>query len=122
MSARQLVSPEEFRSALFWGGEKTAGLILDRGLALEKRLRKKTARLQTEQRPTLTWRCAWRRKSRSQQVQHQEDNDPVFLISARMSLPRSSSTISSSRKSVAVVEWTFHFSPVNLTVRQATKE
>jgi hypothetical protein len=40
MSARQLVSPEEFRTALFWGGEKTAGLILDRGLAIEEGLRK----------------------------------------------------------------------------------
>ena len=39
MSARRLVSPEDFRAALFWGGEKTAGLILDRGLAIEEALR-----------------------------------------------------------------------------------
>jgi ADP-ribose pyrophosphatase YjhB (NUDIX family) len=36
MTARRLVSPEEFRSALFWGGEATAGLILDRGYAIEQ--------------------------------------------------------------------------------------
>jgi hypothetical protein len=35
MTARRLVSPEEFRGALFWGGEATAGLILERGLAME---------------------------------------------------------------------------------------
>jgi ADP-ribose pyrophosphatase YjhB (NUDIX family) len=34
-TARRLVSPEEFRAALFWGGEATAGLILERGLAIE---------------------------------------------------------------------------------------
>jgi 8-oxo-dGTP pyrophosphatase MutT (NUDIX family) len=36
MTARGLVSPEEFRSALYWGGEATAGLILERGLAIEE--------------------------------------------------------------------------------------
>ena len=36
MTARRLVSPEEFRGALFWGGERTAGLILERGLAIEE--------------------------------------------------------------------------------------
>lgn len=35
MTARRLVAPEEFRSALFWGREATAGLILERGLAIE---------------------------------------------------------------------------------------
>ncbi len=35
MTARMLVSPEEFPGALFWGGEATAGLILERGLAME---------------------------------------------------------------------------------------
>jgi CubicO group peptidase (beta-lactamase class C family) len=40
MSARQLVSPEEFRTALFWGEEKTAGLILEQGLAIEEGRRK----------------------------------------------------------------------------------
>ena len=35
MSARRLVSPEDFLEALFWGEEVTAGLILDRGLAIE---------------------------------------------------------------------------------------
>jgi 8-oxo-dGTP pyrophosphatase MutT (NUDIX family) len=35
MTARRLVSPEEFRAALFWGAEATAGLILDKGLAIE---------------------------------------------------------------------------------------
>jgi ADP-ribose pyrophosphatase YjhB (NUDIX family) len=33
MTARRLVAPEEFRAALFWGAEVTAGLILERGLA-----------------------------------------------------------------------------------------
>ena len=36
MTARRLVAPEEFRTALFWGAEPTAGLILERGLALEQ--------------------------------------------------------------------------------------
>ena len=35
MTARRLVSPEEFRTAISWGGEATAGLILERGLAVE---------------------------------------------------------------------------------------
>jgi ADP-ribose pyrophosphatase YjhB (NUDIX family) len=37
MTARRLVSPEDFRAALYWGGEATAGLILERGLAIEGR-------------------------------------------------------------------------------------
>lgn len=41
MIARRLVSPEEFRGALFWGAEATARLILDRGLAAEEDLRKR---------------------------------------------------------------------------------
>jgi ADP-ribose pyrophosphatase YjhB (NUDIX family) len=36
MTARRLVPSEEFRAALFWGGEATAGLILERGLAIEE--------------------------------------------------------------------------------------
>lgn len=36
MTARRLVSPEEFRAALFWGREATAALILERGLAIER--------------------------------------------------------------------------------------
>lgn len=36
MTARRLVSPEEFRGALFWGAEATAGLIRERGLAIEE--------------------------------------------------------------------------------------
>jgi ADP-ribose pyrophosphatase YjhB (NUDIX family) len=35
MTARRLVAPEEFRATLFWGGEATAGLILERGLEIE---------------------------------------------------------------------------------------
>jgi hypothetical protein len=35
MTARQLVAPEQFRATLFWGAEPTAGLILERGLAIE---------------------------------------------------------------------------------------
>jgi hypothetical protein len=35
MTARRLVAPEEFRATLFWGAEVTAGLILERGLAIE---------------------------------------------------------------------------------------
>jgi hypothetical protein len=31
------VTPEEFRATLFWGAELSAGLILDRGLAIESR-------------------------------------------------------------------------------------
>lgn len=38
MTARRLVSPREFRSELFWGEEKSAGMILDRGLAIEQDL------------------------------------------------------------------------------------
>jgi ADP-ribose pyrophosphatase YjhB (NUDIX family) len=37
MTARRLVAPEEFRATLFWGAEVTAGLILERGLAIERR-------------------------------------------------------------------------------------
>jgi hypothetical protein len=36
MTARRLVPPERFRTALYWGGEATAGLILERGLAIEE--------------------------------------------------------------------------------------
>ena len=36
MSARRLVAPDGFRSTLFWGAETTAGLILERGLAIEQ--------------------------------------------------------------------------------------
>ena len=36
MTARRLVSPEDFRATLFWGAEATAGLILERGLAIEE--------------------------------------------------------------------------------------
>jgi ADP-ribose pyrophosphatase YjhB (NUDIX family) len=39
MTARRLVPPEVFRTVLFWGEEVTAGLILDRGLTIEERLR-----------------------------------------------------------------------------------
>jgi hypothetical protein len=35
MTGRRLVAPEQFREALFWGREATAGLILERGLAIE---------------------------------------------------------------------------------------
>jgi ADP-ribose pyrophosphatase YjhB (NUDIX family) len=35
MTARRLVAPEDFRTVLFWGAETTAGLILQRGLAVE---------------------------------------------------------------------------------------
>jgi 8-oxo-dGTP pyrophosphatase MutT (NUDIX family) len=35
MSGRRLVAPERFREALFWGRESTAGVILERGLAIE---------------------------------------------------------------------------------------
>jgi ADP-ribose pyrophosphatase YjhB (NUDIX family) len=35
MTARRLVAPEEFCATLFWGAESTAGLILERGLAIE---------------------------------------------------------------------------------------
>jgi ADP-ribose pyrophosphatase YjhB (NUDIX family) len=37
MTARRLVAPDEFRATLFWGAETTAGLILERGLAIEQR-------------------------------------------------------------------------------------
>jgi hypothetical protein len=40
MSARRLVAPEEFRATLFWGGETTAGLILERGVEIEECTRK----------------------------------------------------------------------------------
>jgi hypothetical protein len=36
MTARKLVTPAEFRDALFWGQAPTAGLILARALALEQ--------------------------------------------------------------------------------------
>ena len=36
MTGRRLVAPSEFRTTLFWGAETTAGLILERGLALER--------------------------------------------------------------------------------------
>jgi ADP-ribose pyrophosphatase YjhB (NUDIX family) len=36
MTARRLVAPSEFRATLFWGAETTAGLILERGLAIER--------------------------------------------------------------------------------------
>jgi hypothetical protein len=35
MIARRLVAPEQFRATLFWGAQATAGLILERGLAME---------------------------------------------------------------------------------------
>jgi ADP-ribose pyrophosphatase YjhB (NUDIX family) len=35
MSGRSLVPAERFHEALFWGREATAGLILERGLAIE---------------------------------------------------------------------------------------
>jgi 8-oxo-dGTP pyrophosphatase MutT (NUDIX family) len=35
MIARRLVAPEQFRATLFWGAQTTAGLILERGLAIE---------------------------------------------------------------------------------------
>jgi hypothetical protein len=37
MIARREVAPGGFREALFWGREATAGLILERGLAVERR-------------------------------------------------------------------------------------
>jgi CubicO group peptidase (beta-lactamase class C family) len=51
MSARQLVSPEEFRTALFWGEEKTAGLILEQVSRSKRADASKTACRRTEQRP-----------------------------------------------------------------------
>jgi ADP-ribose pyrophosphatase YjhB (NUDIX family) len=39
MTGRRLVAPEEFHATLFWGAETTAGLILERGLAVEHGLR-----------------------------------------------------------------------------------
>jgi hypothetical protein len=36
MTARRLVSPREFRDVLYWGREATAGLILERGMAIEQ--------------------------------------------------------------------------------------
>ena len=35
MTARKLVSPDEFRDTLFWGRETTAALILERGLRIQ---------------------------------------------------------------------------------------
>lgn len=35
-TGRRLVSPQEFRAALFWGGAATAELILERALAIER--------------------------------------------------------------------------------------
>jgi hypothetical protein len=35
MTARQLIAPQQFHTTLFWGAEVTAGLILERGLAIE---------------------------------------------------------------------------------------
>jgi hypothetical protein len=35
MTARRLVTPGEFLDTLFWGGERTAGLILERGLRVQ---------------------------------------------------------------------------------------
>jgi hypothetical protein len=35
--ARRLVAPEQFRATLFWGAQATAGVILERGLAIESR-------------------------------------------------------------------------------------
>ena len=35
MIAPGLVAPDEFRATLFWGAETSAGLILERGLAIE---------------------------------------------------------------------------------------
>jgi ADP-ribose pyrophosphatase YjhB (NUDIX family) len=37
MTARRLVEPEQFRATLFWGAETAAGLLLERGLAIERR-------------------------------------------------------------------------------------
>jgi hypothetical protein len=37
MVARRLVSPERFRAVLYWGHEATAGLILERGVAIQDR-------------------------------------------------------------------------------------
>ena len=36
MTARRLTAPDEFRATLFWGAESTAGLILERGLAIDR--------------------------------------------------------------------------------------
>ena len=35
MTARVLVSPDQFRDTLFWGRERTAALILERGLRIQ---------------------------------------------------------------------------------------
>jgi ADP-ribose pyrophosphatase YjhB (NUDIX family) len=35
MTARRVVTPGEFPDALFWGGERTAALILERGLRIQ---------------------------------------------------------------------------------------
>jgi hypothetical protein len=37
MIARREVTPDAFREVLYWGREATAGLILERGLAAERR-------------------------------------------------------------------------------------
>jgi ADP-ribose pyrophosphatase YjhB (NUDIX family) len=36
MTARMLVAPGEFLSSLYWGGARTAALILERGLRIEE--------------------------------------------------------------------------------------
>jgi hypothetical protein len=41
MTARRLVETREFLSTLFWGGEATARLILERGLVIEDELASK---------------------------------------------------------------------------------
>lgn len=38
MTGRRLVATDKFLSTLFWGSEATAHLILERGVAIEKRL------------------------------------------------------------------------------------
>lgn len=40
MTARRLVPPDQFLSTLFWGRERTARLILQRGVAVEQRHRR----------------------------------------------------------------------------------
>lgn len=42
MTARQLIETRDFLSTLFWGGEATARLILERGLAIEDELASKS--------------------------------------------------------------------------------
>jgi ADP-ribose pyrophosphatase YjhB (NUDIX family) len=43
MTGRRLVAPDAFREALFWGREATAGLILERGLAIEAKRARSSA-------------------------------------------------------------------------------